>query len=489
MIPLHQEKILHFDFANDNFITLKTKTISNNQVWLYHVSSLFSLRSKSDSRLGLRHFVPEPVLAKNAVCIFQTLEPNTANSSSLLANLGSATVKVGTATISNIAATSAIKGQSISEVIAEQGGTDQVILNTALQIAAQVGAQEIGNAAHGSLTKNPDGTVTYNTPTINQGQQIALHAALGCGVGAGMSGGASGCAAGAAAGVIGELTGEAALKAGLNNNQAVALAGVAGGLSSIVTGSLTGDSDHKMAQNIYSGQMLGSNDAQNNSAQAKIMDDEVDKMWLKGEISDSEYQQYQQGRLNEDKLAGKILLGAMTLGAGSAIGGSMAVGEGLLAAKGTSVLISGTFGSIGAVTTSYMGGERNAGDLSKAAGIGFGVGAGSSLLPVNGVLGIASAAGAGGFVESILTTNLTNPYTTNSDLLTNGAKGFATGFTSGLVAAPILIYGGSSLPVHFVAGQTALGAGVATSAYLQMLFPQSNQSLPSAVNSIQSNNH
>ena len=129
------------------------------------------------------------------------------------------------------------------------------------------------------------------------------------------------------------------------------------------------------------------------------------------------------------------------------------------------------------------------GNLSKAAGIGFGVGAGSSLLPVNGVLGIASAAGAGGFVESILTTNLTNPYATNSDLLTNGAKGFATDFTSGLVAAPILIYGGSSLPVHFVAGQTALGTGVATSATIQMLFPQPNQSLPTAIGNNQNNNH
>ena len=414
------------------------------------------------------------------------LTTNTANSSSLLANLGSATVKVGTATISNIAATSAIKGQSIGEVIAEQGGTDQVILNTALQIAAQVGAQQIGNAAHGSLTKNPDGTFTYNTPTINQGQQIALHAALGCGVGVGMSGGISGCAAGAAAGVIGELTGEAALKVGLNNNQAVALAGVAGGLSSIVTGSLTGDSDHKMAQNIYSGQMLGSNAAQNNSAQAKIMDDEVDKMWLKGEISDSEYQQYQQGRLNEDKLAGKILLGAMTLGAGSAIGGSMAVGEGLLAAKGTSALISGTFGSIGAVTTSYMGGERNTGNLLLSGGVGFGAGVIADSFAPKGILGIATTTGVGGAAESAITTYFNNPNASLTEITNSGFRGGVTAFTSGLVAAPILIYGGSSLPVQIVAGQTALGTGLSTSALMQTFFPsnpaKTNQLISPTIN-------
>lgn len=253
MIPLHQEKLLYF--ANDNFIAFNRKTISTNQVSLYHVSSLLSLTLQDDSRLGFHRFASEPVLAKNAVCIFQTLEPtNTANSSSLLANLGNSTAIVGTATASNILATSAIKGQSINEVIQDQGGADQILLNSALQVVAQVGAQEIGSLAHSGQ--------------INQGQQLGLHAALGCGVGAGMSGGASGCASGAAAGVIGEFTADSMYQEGNGNYSAktsIAMGGLSGGMAGMFTSALLGDDDHKTAKNIYGENFMGTNAAANNA--------------------------------------------------------------------------------------------------------------------------------------------------------------------------------------------------------------------------------
>ncbi len=188
-----------------------------------------------------------------------TTNTSTENSSSFLTNLGNATVKIGTATGSNILATSAIKGQSINEVIAAQGGVDRVILNSALQIVGEAGAMQIGNAAH--------------TGQITGGQQIALHAALGCGIGAGMSGGASGCAGGAAAGVIGELTADSLYQGGNgtlgNTNQARQIAISAGGLSgsiaSLFTSIALGDDDSKVAKNIYAGNFLGTNAAANNA--------------------------------------------------------------------------------------------------------------------------------------------------------------------------------------------------------------------------------
>ena len=182
------------------------------------------------------------------------LSTNTASSSSLLANLGNSTAIVGTATASNILATSAIRGQSISEVIAEQGGADKIILNTAIQIAAQIGAQGIGSLAHSGQ--------------INQGQQLGLHATLGCGFGVGMSGGASGCAAGAAAGVIGEFTADSMYQRGNGNysaNTSVAMGGLSGAASSLVTSALLGDDDHKTSKNIYAGNFTGTNAAANNA--------------------------------------------------------------------------------------------------------------------------------------------------------------------------------------------------------------------------------
>ena len=211
------------------------------------------------------------------------LTTSSTNTSSFLTNLGNAARNVGIATTSNIAATSLVKGQSISQVIAEQGGLGKVLTNSALQALAQAGAQAIGGAAHGtpirnsdgSLARNLDGSIAYTTPTITQGQQIALHAALGCGIGAGMSGGASGCASGAAAGVIGELTSGAMYQEGRTNpdgtpigfsrNTSIAMGGLSGSLASAFTSIALGDDDSKIAKNIYAGNFVGTNAAANNA--------------------------------------------------------------------------------------------------------------------------------------------------------------------------------------------------------------------------------
>ena len=211
------------------------------------------------------------------------LTSNAANNSSFFTNLGNATVKIGAATSANILATSAIKGQSINEVIADQGGAGKVILNTALQIVGEAGAMQIGNAAH--------------TGQITQGQQIALHAALGCGIGAGMSGGRSGCAAGAAAGVVGELTSNAMYQEGngsYNRNTSIAMGGLSGSLASAFTSIALGDDDSKVAKNIYAGNFIGTNAAANNST---LVDKDKKIIGYKDDKDDSIYQVGEDGKV------------------------------------------------------------------------------------------------------------------------------------------------------------------------------------------------
>jgi hypothetical protein len=220
-----------------------------------------------------------PTLSNSTILTSNALN----NSSSFLTNLGNASIKVATATTANILATSAIKQQSIDEVIAKQGGVDRVILSSALQVAGEVGAKAIGNLAHGSLAqnadgslaKNLDGTITYNAPAISQTQQLTLHAILGCAIGAGMSGGGSGCASGAAAGVVGELTANSMYQEGRTNldgtpigfsrNTSIAMGGLSGSLASAFTSIALGDDDSKVAKNIYAGSFVGTNAAANNA--------------------------------------------------------------------------------------------------------------------------------------------------------------------------------------------------------------------------------
>ena len=71
---------------------------------------------------------------------------------------------------------------------------------------------------------------------------------------------------GAVSGIVGEVSADA-LKENTNfSNKTIAeLSGLAGGLSSIVTGEFSNQSDTEVAENIYAGQRIGKNAAENNA--------------------------------------------------------------------------------------------------------------------------------------------------------------------------------------------------------------------------------
>jgi hypothetical protein len=154
-------------------------------------------------------------------------------------------------------AQSAINGDSFEETLKHQG------VNILIGAVGNLRAKAIGNAAHGSITANADGTFTYHAPTIDKTRQLALHAELGCGMG--LAGG-NDCGSGAVSGMVGEEIGSYAYKnLNLNKQTSVQLAGLGGGLSVILTGNAIGMDDSEVADNIFSGQRIGGNAAENNA--------------------------------------------------------------------------------------------------------------------------------------------------------------------------------------------------------------------------------
>ena len=174
--------------------------------------------------------------------------------------------------ISNTTSTavhSSINGDSFSDAMQDQF---QNILVGAL---GNLGAKEIGSAAHGSVTQNQNGTYTYNAPSIGKANQLALHVGLGCAMG--LAGG-NDCASGAVSGVVGEITAEYLGKnTNLNNNQIKELSGLSGGLSAIFTSNAVGLEDQQVADNIFSGQRIGKNAAENNYLTGKIFGKETEE--------------------------------------------------------------------------------------------------------------------------------------------------------------------------------------------------------------------
>jgi filamentous hemagglutinin len=183
------------------------------------------------------------------------------NSSSLLSQAGRALAESAISTVSSTAAQSAINGDSFSEAIKHQG------VNILIGALGNLGAKQIGQAAHGTTTVDSNGNVIATTSgTISKPTQYILHAGLGCAM-SGLSGGD--CASGAVSGMVGELAGES-LRSSVENGSmakqtATQLAGLAGGYSSIITGQFSGQNDHEVAQNIWSGSRIGSNAAENNA--------------------------------------------------------------------------------------------------------------------------------------------------------------------------------------------------------------------------------
>ena len=77
------------------------------------------------------------------------------------------------------------------------------------------------------------------------------------------------CGAGAIAGIVGEITGDA-LRPSVDNRSidrqtAIQIAGVSGGAAALLTSAATNQSDEDTANNIFAGQRIGGNAAENNS--------------------------------------------------------------------------------------------------------------------------------------------------------------------------------------------------------------------------------
>jgi hypothetical protein len=86
---------------------------------------------------------------------------------------------------------------------------------------------------------------------------------------------------GAFAGIIGESSAEFIDKnTSLSDNTIKELSGLAGGYSAIFTGGLTGLSNHEIAENVYSGQRIGKNAAENNALNIQAQDVGVGKKHL-----------------------------------------------------------------------------------------------------------------------------------------------------------------------------------------------------------------
>ncbi|MFT6331789.1 MAG: hypothetical protein ACJAW3_000107, partial [Lentimonas sp.] len=150
---------------------------------------------------------------------------------------------------SSSAVQSAINGDSFSEAFTDQ------LFNMVIAVAGSLAANKIGT--------------DYKLGEIGKTKQLALHAILGCGM---AEAGGNDCASGAVSGVAGELGAEILDNnfGGLSNAQIIELSGLIGGYSSIFTGNAVGLSDEEIADNIFSGQMIGKNAAENNAIAFRI---------------------------------------------------------------------------------------------------------------------------------------------------------------------------------------------------------------------------
>ena len=164
-------------------------------------------------------------------------------------------------TVSSSAAQSAVNGDSFIDALKDQGK------NILIYTAAKVAANEVGRAYHGSTVVDANGNVLGQTsPTINQPEQLLLHASLGAATSA-LTG--NNAASGAIAGVIGELAAEGANKGGVDVSTSIQIANLSGAISSVTYGGLTGQSVDEMANNAWEGSRIATNAAANNAVYAQ----------------------------------------------------------------------------------------------------------------------------------------------------------------------------------------------------------------------------
>ena len=145
---------------------------------------------------------------------------------------------------------------SIIQSVVNGDSTSKTLTNLTTNVA--IGAID-------NLTAKEIG-IAYKTDEIDKVTQLTLHAGLGCAMGAASGGN---CGAGAIAGVVGEITGDA-LRPSVDNRSidrqtAIQIAGISGGAAALLTSAATGQSDEQTADNIFAGQRIGGNAAENNA--------------------------------------------------------------------------------------------------------------------------------------------------------------------------------------------------------------------------------
>jgi filamentous hemagglutinin len=182
---------------------------------------------------------------------------NLSTSQRILTNLGTATARAGISTASYAISNSVIKGESITDSLKDQDGK-----MLAAQILGEVGAREIGFAAHNDK--------------INQPLQLTLHAGLGATTAA-ITG--NDILSGALAGAASEYVAQTVYENGVSANNAIISGQVTGAATSLLASSIQGNSDEQVAKDIQLGGMIGANAAANNATYVdknrKIVD--VDK--------------------------------------------------------------------------------------------------------------------------------------------------------------------------------------------------------------------
>ncbi|MDB2550423.1 hemagglutinin repeat-containing protein [Rickettsiales bacterium] len=176
-----------------------------------------------------------------------------ASNPSIYMQAGKALAESAISTVSSTAAQASVKGISFSDAIKEQG------TNILVGAVANVGAKHIG--------------VNYKTSAgtgVDKAIQLTSHAALGAGVSA-LTG--NDALSGAVSAVVGEVAGEAVLNNFDVSKAAIKeIAGLAGGYSAIFTGNAIGLSDSEVSDNMFSGQRIGKNAAENNLLYAAARD-------------------------------------------------------------------------------------------------------------------------------------------------------------------------------------------------------------------------
>ena len=198
----------------------------------------------------------------------------------VLTNLGTATTKIAINTAAYTIANSTINGESIQDSLKDQ---DTKLL--VAQLLGEVGAKEIGLAAH--------------TGKISQKTQLILHAGLGCGLSAGAGGG---CASGAAAGVASEFLADKAYSNGVDAQNSILIGQATGAGAALLVSATQGRDDDQTAKNVSLGSFVGVNAATYNatliSKEGKIL--AVEKDGDKGVYVDNN-----DGGSRKDKLVGK----------------------------------------------------------------------------------------------------------------------------------------------------------------------------------------